>query len=60
MTESTLIKAEENTNVFVDAWDDGGVWLSIHMPQASANCTLTKENARAMIEALKAAIGETE
>ena len=58
MTESTLIKAEENTNVFVDTWDEGGVWLSIQMPRASANCTLTKENARAMIEALKAALGE--
>ena len=58
MTESTLIKAEENTNVFVDAWDEGGVWLSIQMPRSSANCTLTKENARAMIDALKAALGE--
>lgn len=60
MTESTLIKAEEDTNVFVDTWDDGGIWLSIQMPRASANCTLTKENARAMMEAIKAALGEAE
>lgn len=58
MTESTLIKAEENTNVFVDAWDDGGVWLSIQMPRSSANCVMTKESARAMIDALKAAMGD--
>lgn len=58
MTESTLIKAESNTNVFVDAWEDNGIWLSIQTPHGGAHCTITEENARAMIEALKAAIGD--
>lgn len=58
MTESTLIKAENNTNVFVDEWEEGGIWLSIQTPHGGAHCTLNKENARAMMEAIKAALGE--
>lgn len=60
MTESTLIKAEERTNVFVDEWDDGGIWLSIQTPHGGAHCTITKENALAMIVAIKAALGDAE
>lgn len=58
-TESTLIKAED-ANVFVDAWDDNGIWLSIQTRMGGAHCTITEENARAMIAALKAALGDTE
>lgn len=58
MTESTLIKAENNTNVFVDAWDEGGIWLSIQTPCGGAHCIITPENARAMMESIKAALGE--
>ena len=58
-TESTLIKANES-NVFVDAWDDGGIWLSIQTRCGGAHCTITEENARAMIVAIKAALGDEE
>lgn len=59
MSESTLIKAE-NANVFVDEWDDGGVWLSIQTMQGGAHCVIKPENIPVMIAALQAAIGERE
>ncbi len=57
MSESTLIKAE-NANVFVDEWDDGGVWLSIQTMQGGAHCVIKPENIPAMIVALQAALKE--
>ena len=57
MTESTLIKAEDAT-VFVDTWEDGGVWLSIQTRCGGAHCVVKPENIPAMIEALKAALKE--
>lgn len=60
MTESTLIKGETNTNVFVDTWDEGGIWLSIQTPHGGAHCVINEENARAMMEAIKAALGKTQ
>ena len=52
MTDSTLIKADE-ANVFVDEWDDGGVWLSIQTRAGGAHCTIPAEQIPAMIAALQ-------
>lgn len=63
MSESTIIKADDQTNVFVDQWEEDGIkgiWLSIQMRRGSANCVITEENARAMIVAIKAALGDAE
>lgn len=58
MTESTCIKSADESNVFVDAWDDNGVWLSIQHRMGSAHTTFTYEQAKQLIAALQAAIGE--
>lgn len=58
MSESTLIKGDSNCNLFVDAWEDGGVWLSIQTPHGGAHCVISEDQIPAMIEALQAAIGE--
>lgn len=58
MSESTLIKGQDNVNVFVDEYDEGGIWLSIQTRFGGAHCTLTAENAKAMIVALQAALKE--
>lgn len=60
MSESTLIRAENNTSVFVDEWDEGGIWLSVQTPCGGAHCIITPENAKAMIAAIQAALGEQE
>ena len=58
MTESTLIKSADGSNVFVDSWDDNGVWLSIQHRFGTAHTTFTTEQVKEMIAALQAAIGE--
>ena len=57
MTESTHIKAEE-ANVFVDTWEEGGVWLSIQTRCGGAHCVIPEASIPAMIEALQAALKE--
>ena len=46
----TAVKAEDAT-VFIDQFDDG-VWLSLQVHRGSANCVLTKDQARELIAAL--------
>lgn len=59
MTESTLIKAQNDCNVFVDEWGDGGIWLAIQTRFGGAHCVIEPENIPAMIEALQEALKET-
>lgn len=48
---SARIDAENSGVVFVDQFDDD-VWLAIHVRNGSANCVMTKAQARKLIEAL--------
>lgn len=59
MTESTLIKADE-ANVFIDEWDDNGVWLSVQNRSGSAHCTIPADQIPAMIAALQAILAKAE
>lgn len=56
MSESTLIKAQDDCNVFVDEWEDGGIWLSIQTPHGGAHCVIPEKQIEAMIVALQAAL----
>lgn len=56
MSESTLIKAQDDCNVFVDEWEDGGIWLSVQTPHGGAHCVIPASEVPAMIEALQAAL----
>ena len=53
MTESTLIKSADGSNVFVDSWDDNGVWLSVQTRCGGAHCVIPADQIPAMIEALQ-------
>lgn len=58
MNESTLIKTADGSTVFVDSWEDNGVWLSIQHRFGTAHTTFTNEQVKEMIAALQAAIKE--
>ena len=47
----TLVKADIDTTIFVDQFDDS-IWLSLQIQRGSANCVLTKDQARELIAAL--------
>jgi hypothetical protein len=38
--------------MFLDTWENGGVWLSIHGRNHHVGTSLTREQAQAMLEAL--------
>ena len=57
MSDSTLIKADE-ANVFVDEWDDGGVWLSIQTRSGGAHCTIAADQIPTMIAALQSILAK--
>jgi hypothetical protein len=57
MSESTLIKADE-ANVFIDEWDDGGVWLSVQTRCGGAHCTIPADQIQSMITALQAILAK--
>ena len=48
------IKHNGDQNMFLDSWEDGGVWLSIHGRNHHVGTSLTREQAQAMLEALTA------
>jgi hypothetical protein len=49
----TMIKGNEyNHHMFVDVYDDDGIWISMTVPNARSHLTLTKEQAKDMIAAL--------
>lgn len=56
--ESTLIQAED-ASVFVDAYDEGHLWLSIQTRHGSAHCVIEPDQIDAMIAALQSIRGET-
>ena len=50
-----FIRAEFG-NVYVDHWDDGGVWLSVSIPHGGARVVLTKEQGKQLIKLVKKAL----
>ena len=44
---------DRNRVVFVDKYDDNEVWLSIQVQGGGANCVIPRDQALAMIEAIK-------
>lgn len=59
MSQEFSIKTEA-ARVFVDSWDDGGVWLSMQVRGGSAYTSMTREQAQELLKALTALVGENE
>ena len=49
----TTIYTESNVRVFVDEWDDGGVWLAIHSERSTMHTPLTRKEAEQMLKSLQ-------
>jgi hypothetical protein len=54
----TTIYTESNTRVFVDEWDNGGVWLAIHSERSTMHTPLTRYEAKQMLMALQAILAK--
>lgn len=51
MSESIVIKANSQRNLFVDLHEDG-IWLSIMVIGGSAYCTIPRDQAQKMVDTL--------
>jgi len=54
----TTIYTESNVRVFVDEWDDGGVWLAIHTERSNLHTPLTRKEAEQMLKGLQAILAK--
>lgn len=52
----TTLSTKSNRRIFIDSWDDNGVWFGLREGSASMSVTLTNEEAKALIEALQKAM----
>jgi hypothetical protein len=46
------IKHNGKENLFLDTWEGGGVWMSLHGSRYHISTSLSREQAQAMLEAL--------
>lgn len=46
------IKHGDGENLFLDTWENGGVWLSVHGKSYHVGTSLTRDQAKEMLEAL--------
>ena len=46
------MKHSGDQTMFLDSWENGGVWLSVHGRNHHVGASLTREQAQAMLEAL--------
>jgi hypothetical protein len=49
----TVIHTESNTRIYVDEWDNGNVWLSIHSERSTMNTPLTRKEAEQLLQGLQ-------
>lgn len=50
--ETCIDAVDPRHRVFVDAWDDDQIWVSIAVANGGANCRLTFDQARQLISAI--------
>lgn len=46
------IKHGDGENLFLDTWENGGVWLSVHGKSYHVGTSLTRKQVKEMLEAL--------
>jgi 4-hydroxy-3-methylbut-2-en-1-yl diphosphate synthase IspG/GcpE len=51
-------KTQENINVHVSEWDDGGVWIRLGVRTGSLYAALTREEAKQLLEGLQAILAK--
>ena len=57
MSESTMIRGEDDSRIFVDRLDDN-LWLSIHTRSGGSHCQIPMAEAQIMLAALQELLNE--
>ena len=54
----TTIYTESDVRVYVDEWDNGGVWLAIHSERSTMHTPLTRKEAEKLLHGLQAILAK--
>jgi len=54
----TTIYTESDTRVYIDEWDNGGVWLAIHSERSTMHTPLTRKEAEQMLQGLQSILAK--
>jgi hypothetical protein len=49
----TTIYTESDSRIYIDEWDNGGLWLAIHSERSTMHTPLTRKEAEQMLQALQ-------
>jgi hypothetical protein len=58
MIKEAYIKASGHRAISIDAEDDGGLHVSVHLLGGHASCTLDRAQALELLQAIKAMLGD--
>jgi hypothetical protein len=57
---TVTVYTETNFRIHIDEWDSGGIWFSLRDDRASIHTTLTRKEARQMLEGLQSILAKDE
>jgi hypothetical protein len=57
---TVTVYTETNFRIHIDEWDNGGIWFSLRDDRASIHTTLTRKEARQMLEGLQSILSKDE
>lgn len=56
--KEAYIRAIDHKAISIDAENDGGLYISVHMLGGYASCTLNRAQALELLQAIKAMVGD--
>lgn len=54
------VYTETDFRIYIDEWDNGGIWFSLRNDRASIHTPLTRNEARQMLEGLQSILAKDE
>ncbi len=57
---TVTVYTETDFRIYIDEWDNGGIWFSLRNDRASIHTPLTRNEARQMLEGLQSILAKDE
>ena len=57
---TATVYTETDFRIYIDEWDNGGVWFSLRNDRASIHTPLTRKEAQQMLEGLQSILAKDE
>ena len=57
---TVTVHTETDFRIYIDEWDNGGIWFSLRNDRVSIHTPLTRKEARQMLEGLQSILAKDE